>query len=87
METSDDKKQCESEKSTLSDEKEEEGKIYFFYICFMCNIYKKKIFLTYINCIITTCKKRLFYQLCQLQAKKMNMMKMTMMNLFWMVEE
>ena len=70
METSDDKKQCESEKSTLSDEKEEEGKIYFFYICFMCNIYKKKIFLTYINCIITTCKKRLFYQLCQLQAKK-----------------
>ena len=88
METSDDKKQCESEKSTLSDEKEEEGKIYFFfYICFMSNIYKKKIFLTYINCIITTCKKRLFYQLCQLQAKKMNMMKMTMMNLFWMIEE
>ena len=72
METSDDKKQCESEKSTLSDEKEE-GKKYFFYICFMWNIYKKKIFLTYINCIITTCKKRLFYQLCQLQAKKMNM--------------
>ena len=29
METSDDKKQCESEKSTLSDEKEE-GKKYFF---------------------------------------------------------
>ena len=29
METSDDKKQCESEKSTLSDDKEE-GKIYFF---------------------------------------------------------
>ena len=87
METSDDKKQCESEKSTLSDEKEEEGKIYFFLHMFMCNIYKKKIFLTYINCIMTTCKKRLFYQLCQLQAKKMNMMKMTMMNLFWMVEE
>ena len=57
METSDDKKQCESEKSTLSDEKEEEGKIYFFYICFMCNIYEKKFFLTRINCIITTCKK------------------------------
>ena len=35
----------------------------------MHDIYKKKIFLTYINCIITTCKKRLFYQLCQLQAK------------------
>ena len=29
METSDDKKQCESEKSTLSDEKEE-GEIYSF---------------------------------------------------------
>ena len=88
METSDDKKQCESEKSTLSDEKEEEGKIYFFSTYVLCaNIYKKKIFLTYINCIITTCKKRLFYQLCQLQAKKMNMMKMMMMNLFWMVEE
>ena len=34
METSDDKKQCESEKSTLSDEKEEEGKIYFFLYMF-----------------------------------------------------
>ena len=67
--------------------KKKKVKYFFFYICFMSNIYKKKIFLTYINCIITTCKKRLFYQLCQLQAKTMNMMKMTMMNLFWMIEE
>ena len=67
--------------------KKKKVKYFFFYICLMCNIYKKKIFLTYINCIITTCKKRLFYQLCQLQAKKMNMMKMMMMNLFWMAEE
>ena len=45
METSDDKKQCESEKSTLSDEKEE-GKIYFFSTYVLCPIFiRRKFFL------------------------------------------
>ena len=45
METSDDKKQCESEKSTLSDEKEEEGKI-FFSTYVLCAIFiRRKFFL------------------------------------------
>ena len=87
METSDDKNNVNLKNLPCQMKKKKKVKNIFFYICFMCNIYKKKIFLTYINCIITTCKKRLFYQLCQLQAKKMNMMKMMMMNLFWMVEE
>ena len=46
METSDDKKQCESEKSTLSDEKEEEGKINFFSTYVLCPIFiRRKFFL------------------------------------------
>ena len=45
METSDDKKQCESEKSTLSDEKEEESKI-FFSTYVLCAIFiRRKFFL------------------------------------------
>ena len=45
METSDDKKQCESEKSTLLDEKEEEGKKYFF-LHVLCAIFiRRKFFL------------------------------------------
>ena len=46
-ETTDNKTQCESEKSSLSNEKEEEGKIYLYcYICFVYNIYLRTIFLT-----------------------------------------
>ena len=97
-ETMDDKTQCKSEKSSLSNEKK---KVKYIYIAthFLYSIHPRTIFFTYINCLII-CKKDFFshkiknlnkniiYQVCQLQAKKMNMMKITkIMNLFCMVEE